>query len=183
MADRIVQPKVLASTNPDTYDNLIMQQAQNAMTANSSNNGIFQQSFTHLTDITDFIINNISQYDCFKIDIKLSQNDTTTVDNWQLTTTGINYQSQSNFTVMSADYTYSFYSVQNSSSYACYICNNGEDLLQFSFLIPLGIGSTVNLLFRRIQVSGTQIRIIESSTTSTFSNNIDTATIYYRLKG
>lgn len=84
---------------------------------------------------------------------------------------------------MSADYTYSFYSAQNSNSYACYICNNGEDLLQFSFSYTIRNWSTVNLLFRRIQVSGTQIRIIESSTTSTFSNNIDTATIYYRLKG
>ena len=33
MADRIVQPKVLASTNPDTYNNLIIQQAQNATNA------------------------------------------------------------------------------------------------------------------------------------------------------
>lgn len=30
MADIIVQPKVLSSQNPDTYDNLIMAQAQNA---------------------------------------------------------------------------------------------------------------------------------------------------------
>ena len=76
MADRIVQPKVLASTNPDTYDNLIMQQAQNstnvtttingnaisdifenngtvvknAINAASATNGIFTQTFSSYSD-------------------------------------------------------------------------------------------------------------------------------------
>lgn len=39
MADIIVQPKVLASQNPDTYNNLIMAQAQNATNVTTNING------------------------------------------------------------------------------------------------------------------------------------------------
>ena len=44
MADKIVQPKVLASQNPDTYDNLIIAQAQNATNAT---NGILKADGTY----------------------------------------------------------------------------------------------------------------------------------------
>lgn len=50
MADKIVQPKVLASTNPDTYDNLIIAQAQNATnatTATNATNGILKADGTY----------------------------------------------------------------------------------------------------------------------------------------
>lgn len=52
MADRIVQPKVLASTNPDTYDNLIIQQAQNATYATyastNTSKGTIEERLTKL---------------------------------------------------------------------------------------------------------------------------------------
>ena len=58
MADRIVQPKVLASTNPDTYDNLIMQQAQNATNVTTNINGnaisdIFESNGTIVKNATN----------------------------------------------------------------------------------------------------------------------------------
>lgn len=81
MADRIVQPKVLASQNPDTYDNLIIQQAQNASNvtnsingnalsdifesngttvknATNAANGIFMQSFSNWNDFASWMMNN-----------------------------------------------------------------------------------------------------------------------------
>ena len=92
MADRIVQPKVLASTNPDTYDNLIMQQAQNstnvtttingnaisdifenngtvvknATNAASATNGIFMQRFSNWVEFVGWMINNES---CLYFDV------------------------------------------------------------------------------------------------------------------
>ena len=65
MADRIVQPKVLASTNPDTYDNLIIAQAQNATNATNATNAIlnndgtysgFTQSSNNVLSVGDEII-------------------------------------------------------------------------------------------------------------------------------
>lgn len=58
MADRIVQPKVLVSTNPDTYDNLIMQQAQNATNVTTNINGnaisdIFESNGTTVKNATN----------------------------------------------------------------------------------------------------------------------------------
>ena len=52
MADKIVQPKVLASTNPDTYDNLIIAQAQNATYAtyasSDTSKGTIEERLTNL---------------------------------------------------------------------------------------------------------------------------------------
>lgn len=91
MADRIVQPKVLASTNPDTYDNLIMQQAQNAtnVTTNingnaisdifesngiivkKATNGIFMQSFSSLTALQSWLFQNINDLQILFFDINI----------------------------------------------------------------------------------------------------------------
>lgn len=70
MADRIVQPKVLASTNPDTYDNLIMQQAQNATNVTNSINGnaisdIFENDGITVKNATNSIVNNDGSFSGF----------------------------------------------------------------------------------------------------------------------
>ena len=59
MAYRIVQPKVLASTNPDTYDNLIIQQAQNATNATNATNAIVNNdgSFSGFTQTANNVLN------------------------------------------------------------------------------------------------------------------------------
>ena len=58
MADIIVKPKVLASQNPDTYNNLIMAQAQNATNVTTNINGnaisdIFETNGTIVKNATN----------------------------------------------------------------------------------------------------------------------------------
>lgn len=73
MADRIVQPKVLASTNPDTYDNLIMQQAQNATNVTNSINGnaisdIFENDGTTVKNATNAVVNSNGGFSSLTLD-------------------------------------------------------------------------------------------------------------------
>lgn len=94
MADRIVQPKVLAGTNPDVYDNLIMQQAQNATnatnvttningkaisdifesngtTVKNATNGFFVENFSSWIDFASWMVNNEK---CLFFDITFNEN-------------------------------------------------------------------------------------------------------------
>ena len=62
MADRIVQPKVLASTNPDAYDNLIMAQSKDATNVTTNINGkaissIFESNGTTVKNATNVTTN------------------------------------------------------------------------------------------------------------------------------
>lgn len=70
MAARIVQPKVLASQNPDTYDDLIMAQAQNATNVTTNINGkaitdIFESNGTTVKNATNAILNSDGSYSGF----------------------------------------------------------------------------------------------------------------------
>ena len=73
MADRIVQPKVLASTNPDTYDNLIIQQAQNATNVTTTINGnaisdIFENDGTTVKNATNAVVNSNGSFSSLTLD-------------------------------------------------------------------------------------------------------------------
>lgn len=63
MADRIVQPKVLVSTNPDTYDNLIMQQAQNATDATNVTTNINGNAISDIFESNGTTVKNATNAD------------------------------------------------------------------------------------------------------------------------
>lgn len=143
MADRIVQPKVLASTNPDTYDNLIFQQAQNATNvtnsingnaisnifesdgitvknATNANNGLFSQSFTTFSSFSTWESNN----DCLYFDIKFptTQNYSNCPTYTLTSQNGISFSADGIFG-FKAGYKYRFIkSMVKNSNTNCYSC-------------------------------------------------------------
>ena len=186
MADRIVQPRVLASTNPDTYDNLIIQQAQNATNASNAEealNGLYYQSFSSITELENFIFSN--NYIYKELDIERNSDFDLTVDHWEITTSGSTYSETQNYLVIPASRIFKFYPYQSqtisTTNYISFVYSDAVNKISIDLDSDTsGTGTTHYITYENMNIGSSNIRFNASQTAAQWNETGGvTYTIYY----